>query len=227
MPFQPVLNAVEARVLGCLIEKQITTPDVYPLTLNSLTLASCQKSNRDPVMELKEEAVLRAMDGLRDKKLGLMNFMAGSRVSKYSHQADKTLELEPPALALLCELLLRGPQTAGELRTHVARMLVFPSIEAVEQSMLAMTTRQPEPIAVLLPRQPGRKEPRYMHLLSGEVNTDDLSASSTISHAPEKARLVVQAENERISKLEAEMAELRRDMAAMQAKITELSKILE
>lgn len=227
MPFPYALNAVEIRVLGCLIEKQITTPDVYPLTLNSLTLACNQKSNRDPVMELKEETVLRGMDGIRDKKLGLMNSMAGSRVMKYSHEAGQALHLEVPELALLCELMLRGPQTAGELRGHVARMVSFASIEEIEQTLLALTNRQAESVAVLLPKQAGRKEPRYMHLLSGEVKTDGIPALSPGNSSPEKARLVVQAENERISKMEAEMIEMRQEMSIIQSRLSELCKILE
>lgn len=222
------LNAAEARVLGSLIEKQITTPDAYPLTLNALTLACNQKSNRDPEMALDEHAVVRALDGLREKKLALMVSLAGSRVMKYSHQADHSLQLEPPALALLCELLLRGPQTAGELRGHAARMAPFESIEAVEQAMGALTARHPEPLAVLLPRLPGRKEPRYAHLLGGEIKVDELaSAAATTGPAPEKARLVVQAENERVQKLETELAQLRQELTVMQAQVAELRKLLE
>ena len=221
------LNPVEARVLGCLIEKQITTPDLYPLTLNSLTLACNQKSNRDPVMELEEHAVVRALDGLREKKLAQMVSLAGSRVMKYSHQAERTLVLEMPALALLCELLVRGPQTAGELRGHTARMVPFENIEAVEQAMSALMARQPEALATLLPRLPGRKEPRYAHLLSGEVKMDDLAAVATIGPAPEKARIVVQAENERVTKLEADLAVLRQEMTALQTQVSELRKLLE
>ncbi len=223
------LNAVEARVLGCLIEKQITTPDIYPLTLNSLTLACNQKSNRDPEMALDEQAVVRALDGLREKKLAMMVSLAGSRVMKYSHQADRTLHLEQPALALLGELLLRGPQTAGELRGHVARMEPFESIEAVEQAMGVLSDRQPDPLAVLLPRLPGRKEPRYAHLLCGEVKVDELAAAAIAASAPapEKARLVVQAENERVQKLESDVAALRQDLAALQTQLAELRKLLE
>ena len=220
-----VLNAVEARVLGCLIEKQITTPDLYPLTLNSLTLACNQKSNRDPVLELEEQAVVRALDGLREKKLAQMVSLAGSRVMKYGHQAERTLALETPALALLCELLVRGPQTVGELRGHTARMVPFASIEVVEKAMSILMARQPEPLATLLPRLPGRKEPRYAHLLSGAVKVDELAAASVPT--PEKARVVVQAENERMSKLEADLAGMRQEMAALQAQVTELRKLLE
>jgi len=221
------LNTVEARVLGCLIEKQFTTPDAYPLTLNSLTLACNQKSNRDPVMEVQEQIVLRTLDSLRDRKLIEMVSMAGSRVMKYRHQADRALELEPPALALLCELLVRGPQTAGELRGRAARMWQFESIEAVEQVLGILTSRSPEPLALLLARQPGRKEPRYAHLLSGAVKAEEMAASVPPVPAPEKARIAIQAENSRIEKLESELAALRQDMAALQSQLAELRKLIE
>ena len=226
-PMQYELNTVEARVLGCLMEKHFTTPDTYPLTLNSLTLACNQKSNRDPVMEAEEQIVLRALDSLRDKKLIAMVSMAGSRVMKYKHQADRALELEPPALAILSELLVRGPQTAGELRGRVTRMCPFESIEAVEQVLGVLTARSPEPLAMLLPRQPGRKEPRYAHLLSGAVKLEELAASMATGPAPEKARIAIQAENERIEKLESELATLRQDMAALQSQVAELRKLVE
>jgi hypothetical protein len=227
MPMQHELNTVEARVLGCLIEKQFTTPDTYPLTLNSLTLACNQKSNRDPVMEIEEQIVLRALDTLRDKKLIEMVSMAGSRVMKYRHQADRALELEPPALAILCELLVRGPQTAGELRGRVTRMLPFENIEAVEQVLSLLTSKSPEPLAILLPKQPGRKEPRYAHLLSGAVKAEELAASMATGPVPEKVRITVQAENERIEKLESELATLRQDVTALQSQVADLRKLME
>ena len=224
MPMPYELNVVEARVLGCLIEKQITTPDVYPLTLNSLTLACNQKSNRDPVMELNEQAVVRSLDSLRDKTLALMTNPAGGRMMRYGHQADRTLELKTPALALLCELLVRGPQTAGELRNRAARMIPFESIAAVEEVLEALKSRQPEPLVVLLPRQPGRKEPRYSHLLSGEPKFDELPAAGP---APEKSRIIVQAENERIDKLELELAAVKKDLTDLQVQFVESRKLIE
>jgi hypothetical protein len=227
MPMEYELNAVETRVLGCLIEKQFTTPDTYPLTLNSLTLACNQKSNRDPVMEVEEQVVLRVLDSLRDKKLIEMVSMAGSRVMKYKQQADRALELEPPSLALLCELLVRGPQTAGELRGRAARMCPFENIEAVEQVLGMLAARSPEPLAMLLPRQPGRKEPRYAHLLSGAVKAEELAAVMSTGPAPGKARIAVQAENGRIEKLESELSTLRQDMTAVQSQVAELRKLLE
>jgi uncharacterized protein YceH (UPF0502 family) len=178
-------------------------------------------------MEVQEQIVLRTLDGLRDKKLIEMVSMAGSRVMKYRHQADRALELEPLPLALLCELLLRGPQTAGELRGRVTRMCPFESIDAVEQVLVMLTARTPEPLAMLLPRQPGRKESRYAHLLSGTVKVEDLVASMATGPAPEKARITIQAENERIEKLESELSNLRQDVTALQSQIAELKKLLE
>ncbi|HCE41945.1 MAG TPA: DUF480 domain-containing protein [Lentisphaeria bacterium] len=225
MPY--TLTAVEARVLGCLIEKQITTPDTYPLSLNSLTLACNQKSNRDPMMELDDQTVLRTVDKLRDKNLAQMISMAGSRVMKYSHDAERTLGLDTPALALLCELLVRGPQTPGELRGRASRMAAFENIESVETVMNALMTRQPEPLVVLLPRQPGRKESRYAHLLSGEVKVDETAMAPAPGPAPEKARLIVQAENERIEKLESELSTMRNDLTALQEQVAALRKLME
>jgi len=225
MPY--ALSAVEARVLGCLIEKGMTTPDVYPLSLNSLMLACNQKSNRDPVMELEEQTVLRTVDKLRDINLAQMINMAGSRVMKYSHDAERSLGLDKPALALLCELLVRGPQTPGELRGRASRMTPFDNIESVETLMNSLMTRQPEPLVVLLPRQPGRKESRYAHLLSGEVKVEEIAASPAPGPAPEKARLVIQAENERMDKLEGEISAMRKELTVLQEQIAEIRKLVE
>ncbi len=225
MPF--TLTAVEARVLGCLIEKQITTPDVYPLTLNSLTLACNQKSNRDPVMELQEQTVLRAADTLRDKNLSEMVNMAGSRVMKYGHKAAVNLSLDIPALALLAELLLRGPQTPGELRNRAYRMSPFESLESVEQVLNSLMNRQPDPLVVLLPRQPGRKESRYAHLMCGEIKLEEQAQSAVSSPAPDKARLIVQSENERMDRLEAELGKLKQDVSSLQSQVAELRKLME
>ncbi len=222
MPIE--LNAIESRILGCLIEKEFTTPDAYPLTLNSLTLACNQKSNRDPLMELDEKTVVRELDHLRDKGLANMVSMAGSRVMKYEHQADRALGLDRPALALLCELLVRGPQTAGELRGHTARMHPFESISAVEEAMKGLSERQPEPLAVLMPRQAGRKEPRYAHLLSGEIKMDE---SAAVLPQPEKSRMIVQAEDERLSRLESEIAALRQELETLKSQFCEFRKIIE
>lgn len=222
LPFQ--LNPVETRILGCLVEKQLTTPEVYPLSLNALTLACNQKSNRDPLLDLSEADVIRGVDALREKHLAMMLLQAGSRVPKYSQELGKMFGLEPPALALLCELLVRGPQTSGELRGRASRMVPFACIEAVEEVLASLVNRS-EPLVVLLPRQPGRKESRYAHLLSGEIKVEELAA---VSVAPaEKARLVVQAEQERVEKLETEVAALRQELSALQSQFAEFRRQFE
>jgi len=155
------INAVEARILGALIEKELTTPEYYPLTLNSLTNACNQKSNRDPVMQLEEEAVVRGLDKLRMKGFARLSG-EGGRVPKYCHSLGE--KLAPPELAVLAELLLRGPQTLGELRTRCDRMSAFADTAAVEE-VLADLQKYELQLATLLPRQPGQKEQRYAHLL--------------------------------------------------------------
>ena len=168
---EPILNENEIRVLGCLIEKEMTTPDYYPLTLNALTNACNQKSNRDPVVDLEETDVVRALDALRMKGLAMQAHGEGSRVPKYRHSLAEKLFLEPEELAILCELFLRGPQTVGELRGRAGRMHDFEDLAQVEAVLQELMERQP-PMAAKLPRQPGRKEHRYAHLLGGRAGDD-------------------------------------------------------
>src|ERR1041384_6019611 len=161
----PPLNASEIRVLGSLIEKQISTPDYYPLTLNALTNACNQLTNRDPVVAFDETAVVRALDGLRDKRLATLFTGAESRVAKYKHTLTDRLLLTPAEVALLCVLMLRGPQTIGELRTRSERLFKFDTLPEVEEPLGALAGRQPQPLATKLPRQPGTKQSRYAQLL--------------------------------------------------------------
>ncbi|MGE5892483.1 MAG: YceH family protein, partial [bacterium] len=163
---ETALTDVEVRVLGCLIEKAITTPDYYPLTLNALTNACNQKSNRNPVVSYEETTVVRGLDGLRDKGLANMVYKADSRAPKYQHFFVEKLELSPGDVAVLCELMIRGPQTPGELRAHTERMHDFGGLEEIEGALRGLMERE-HPLVVRLPRQPGRKEQRYAHLLSG------------------------------------------------------------
>jgi len=209
------LNDIEVRVLGCLVEKEMTTPEYYPLSLNALTNACNQKSNRDPVMDIGETEVVRALDGLRFKGLA-MQAADGGRVPKYRHALAAKLFLEPPELAILSELLLRGPQTVGELRGRAERMHPFPSLEDVDAILKELQERE-APMVVKLPRQPGRKEHRFMHLLAGEPQLPD----ETEGAAPEAARIQVMAENERIARLEEEVASLRREMTALRQELEE------
>lgn len=208
------LSAAEARVLGSLVEKDLTTPDYYPLTLNALTNACNQKSNRDPVVGFEEADVVRALDGLRRKGLALQAHGEGSRVPKYRHSLAEKLHLERDEQAVLAELLLRGPQTVGELRNRAERMAPLPSLEEVERVLGELMERQP-PLVVKLPRQPGRKEHRHAHLLCGEP---ELGNDESVP-APEGATLQVRAENERLAGLESEVANLRSEVAALRAEL--------
>ncbi len=203
------LNPVEVRVLGALVEKELTTPDYYPLSLNALTNACNQKSNRDPVVEFAETDVVRALDGLRFKGLALQS-ADGGRVPKYAHSLAAKLHLDPAELAILCELLLRGPQTLGELRTRCERMHPFADLPAVEAVLTELAERE-TPLVLRLPRQAGRKEHRFAHLLSGLPEPPTESDQP----GPESATLQVRAENERAAALESEVKALREDLAAL------------
>ena len=171
-----LLHPAEVRVLGSLLEKEVTTPEYYPLSLNALVNACNQKSNRDPVVEFDASTVERALQSLRDKGLLLAITGAGSRVPKYSHRFSEKLNLGRRELAILCELMIRGPQTLGELRTHCERMHPFDDLAEVE----AVIDRLPE-LIVKLGRRPGEKEVRYAHLLSGTpaISEAELASSST------------------------------------------------
>ncbi len=215
------LNQVEVRVLGCLIEKELATPEYYPLSLNALVSACNQKSNRDPVLELAEDDVVRALDALRFKQLALVS-AEGGRVPKYRHALVEKLRLSPAELALLGELLLRGPQTAGELRARAERMHPFPDLTVVEETLNELLERTPSLVA-RLPRQPGRKEHRFAHLFAGEPP----AAAEERTAPPEPARLKVIAENERITALETEVAALRAEVADLRAAVKEFKAQFE
>ena len=208
------LNENEVRVLGSLVEKELTTPEYYPLSLNSLTNACNQKSNRDPAMALTEEDVVRALDSLRFKQLAVLS-AEGGRVPKYRHLLAEKLGLMPAEQAILCELLVRGPQTGGELRTRCERMHPFGDLAAVEEVLGELMVRE-TPLITLLPRQPGRKEGRYAQLFSGmPVCSEEISEAR-----PEPARQRVAAENERITMLEEEVAALRNEVASLQQQMS-------
>ena len=199
-----VLNAVEVRVLGCLIEKEMTTSDYYPLTLNSLTSACNQKSNRDPVLDLEETDVVKALDKLRFKGMAMQASGEGSRVPKYRHTLAEKLYFEPEQLAVLCELFVRGPQTLGELRSRCERMHPFTDTSAVETILNDLNDAESS-LVIKLERQPGQKEQRYAHLFSGEPDIQESSSEAP----PESARIKVAQEDERINKLEQELTALR------------------
>ena len=216
-----VLNEVEVRVLGCLIEKEMTTPEYYPLSLNALTNACNQKSNRDPVMALAEEDVVRALNRMRFNQLTVVSGES-SRVAKYRHLLAEKLGLIPAELAVMCELLVRGPQTLGELRTRCERMYPFADLAAVEEVLNDLMGRD-DPLIVRLPRQPGRKEARNAHLFSGmpDLTAGEHEASS------EPARVRVMAENEKLTKLEEEVAALRSEVAGLRQAVEEFKKQFE
>jgi uncharacterized protein YceH (UPF0502 family) len=205
-----ILTAAEARVIGCLIEKQITTPDQYPLSLNALTNACNQKTNRDPVLALAETEVQHLVDTLVRKHVVMERSGFGSRVPKYQHCYCNTefsgLKFTPQELAIVCELLLRGPQTPGELRSRAARMASFADSTEVEQSLEALASRAEGAVVQRLPRQPGRREARYAQLLTGA-----LSAEMTAEIAAPQVGAAYQAapDDSRLERLEAEVRELR------------------
>jgi uncharacterized protein YceH (UPF0502 family) len=173
-----ILTDIETRVLGSLIEKQVTTPEYYPLTLNALTLACNQKNNRNPVTSYSENQVSDALETLREKNLTYVFYGSTSRVPKYKHVMPEVMHLSHPEVALMCVLMLRGPQTPGELRGSASRLHEFSTLEELEETLNGLITHDPEPLVVRLPRQPGQKEVRFVHLLSGEIDVEALAAES-------------------------------------------------
>ena len=201
-----ILDDIEARVLGALIEKDMTTPEYYPLSLAALTAACNQKSNRDPVVDYDETTVVRALDSLREKRLAVRS--DASRVPKYAEVFVKRHNLLGREAAILMVLLLRGPQTVGELRGRAERAHPFESLEEVESTLTALAETG---YVLRLPRQPGRKECRYAQLLSGEPVVEEYAAR------PEAATVQVRQENDRLAALTQEVAELRAELAGLQA----------
>jgi uncharacterized protein YceH (UPF0502 family) len=221
----PELDAIEARVLGALIEKDLTTPDYYPLSLNALVNACNQLNNREPVMTLTEHEVNRALDQLRDKRLAVVITGGDSRVLKFAHKAREIFELNRAQVALLCVLLLRGPQTVGELRGRTGRMHEFADLADVQATLGSLATREaPQPsLVTLLPRAPGTKESRYAHLLSG-------AAAASASHAsaePAAHTAPLSSDTTRLAQLEADHAELKRQLDALRQEFDEFRKKFE
>lgn len=203
-----ILNEVECRILGALVEKEITTPEYYPLSLNALVNACNQKSNRDPVMNLDEARVREALHSLDGQSLVRSVSAADSRVTKYEHRLQEVFNFYRHEIALLCLLLLRGPQTPGELRGRAERMHHFDDLSAVQSSLQHLMKREP-PLVEALPRQPGTKEVRFVHLFSGEVASWDSGA------AAEPQTTLASADAERITKLEEEISELRKELSEL------------
>ena len=207
-----LLNDVDVRVLGSLIEKEITTPDHYPLSLNALTNACNQVSNRDPVMQLDEPAVKAGVDRLRKYALVRSIQRADSRVMKYMHLLRDAMSLDGPALAAMCVMMLRGPQTIGEIRTRGSRLFEFESLEAVESTLNDLAARTP-PLVTRLPRQPGQKEARFAHLLSGEVTYEPAAVASAPDDTAERAPDRISAVESLVDELRREISDLRRELA--------------
>jgi hypothetical protein len=211
------LDETEVRVLGALLEKEITTPDYYPLSLNALINACNQKSNRDPVMALDESAVRQALDSLNEKNLAGQVTSADSRVPKYAHRLQEVFNFDRRETAVLCVLLLRGPQTPGELRGRTERMYRFDGLGVVESALHRLMEREP-PLVKKLGRQPGTKESRYAHLLAGEVQ----DWSATEIQAVETPDGV-----ERIARLETEVQSLRKEIADLRQDLEDFRKLFE
>lgn len=210
-----LLNDVEVRVLGALIEKDITTPDYYPLSLNALVNACNQKNNRDPVMRLDEDAVRGALDSLQGQRLAGPASGADSRVTKYEHRMQEVFNFDRREMAILCVLLLRGAQTPGELRGRAERMYRFEGLEDVHGALDRLSQREP-PLVAVLPRQPGTKESRYMHLLS------DTAVPAEPAGAAENP-----SSQDRLTILESEVAELREEISGMQEQLAAFRKQFE
>ncbi len=223
LPVNILLNEVECRVLGSLIEKEITTPEYYPLSLNALVNACNQKSNRDPVMNLDEAAVRQALHSLDGQSLVRSVSASDSRVTKYEHRLQEAFNFYRHEIAILCVLLLRGAQTPGELRTRAERMHPFDDLSAVQSSLQHLMKREP-PLVKALPRLPGTKEARYAHLLSGDPGLPGNVESFEAKPAAETSATTSSAGGERIAHLENELAALRNEVSDFHKEISDLKQ---
>jgi len=213
----PVLNEFELRVVGALIEKQIATPAYYPMTLNALTNACNQKNHRDPVVSYDEATVERAIDGLRAKNLAYVFHGSEARVPKYAQQFSKYFELNQSEVAVLCVLILRGPQTPGELRSRTAHLQHVEQLSEIENTLENLMSRE-QPLVARLPRQPGARESRYAHLIGGPINVED---------QPETTFNQKHSEIDRIGKLEEEVSLMRRELEQLKGQFQEFKKLFE
>lgn len=212
------LTDEEARALGALVEKSLTTPEYYPLTLNALRAACNQKSSREPVVEYDESTVARAIEGLKEKHLLWVVSEAGARVSKYKHRFAEAFDLSEAEMAALCLLLLRGPQTAGEVRGRAERMHPFATPEEVERTFEALAALEEGPLTAKLPRQPGRKEHRWVHTFCGVP----IISSETSPERVDAAVATVRDDRARLLALEAEVAALREEVAGLKSEVSSL-----
>jgi uncharacterized protein YceH (UPF0502 family) len=227
-----LLTDIEARTLGALIEKDITTPDYYPLSLNALVNACNQKNNRDPVMNLDEPAVREALSALQEKRLAGPAGGADSRVTKYEHRLQEVFNFDRREIAVLCVLLLRGPQTPGELRGRADRMYHFEALEDVVSTLDRLNQRDPS-LSAILPRQPGTKESRYTHLFSGEAPAveEEVNVARTCperqSKGPSPATASSTSTPDRVSRLEEEVIDIRSRLTEMKQQLEAFRKQFE
>jgi len=216
------LTANEVRVLGALVEKSITTPEYYPLTLNALVAACNQKSNREPAMQIDDKEAVRVLDSLRDKGLVWSVTVTGSRAPKYRHRITDVYPLTPVQLAVMCELMLRGVQTGGELRTHAERMASFADGAELQSVLDGLAARPEGALVATLPRRAGQREERYTHLLGGPPAAEPPAAAPP--PPPEPARRAVMAENERLAAVETQLAQMRDELARLTAQWADFLK---
>jgi uncharacterized protein YceH (UPF0502 family) len=216
----PQLTEIEARVLSALLEKESTTPEYYPLSLNALVNACNQRSNRDPVMTLEEEPIRQALRLLSDRAF-VRSAGGDSRVAKFEHRLNELYNFHRHEIAVLCVLLLRGPQTPGELRTRAERMYAFEDLEAVHSALHLLMRREP-PLAKILLRQPGTKESRYMHLLSGDTAPKEQGVTEHIAEA--ETLSINGRDGDRVAQLEAEITELRRELNTLREQFAAFQK---
>jgi uncharacterized protein len=215
-----ILSDIEARVLASLVEKQLTTPEYYPLTLNSLTTACNQKNNRNPVTSYTEDQVAQGLERLREKNLAYVFYGSTSRVPKYKHVLPEVMHLNAAETALICVLLLRGPQTPGELRGNSSRMHEFSGLEEIEETLNGLMNHDGEPLVVRLPRQVGQKETRFAHLLSGEVAVEEVLEAAPVRRASAPA-------SDRVANLEEEVAALKEKFEDLTQQFQEFKKQFE
>jgi len=217
-----ILNDVELRVLGALIEKQVTTPEYYPLTLNALTLACNQKNNRNPVTAYNEATVAQALESLREKNLAYIFYGSTSRVPKYKHVMTEVMHLTPAELAVMCVLMLRGPQTPGELASRASRLHEFGDLEEVETTLSGLMSRDPDPLVARLPRQSGQKESRFAHLLSGEISVEHFTDANPAQEAASRI-----SRGDRVATLEHEIETLKADFQQLRQEFELFKKQFE
>jgi uncharacterized protein YceH (UPF0502 family) len=215
-----ILSDIEVRILGALVEKQLTTPEYYPLTLNALTLACNQKNNRHPVTSYNEDQVAHALETLREKNLTYVFYGSTSRVPKYKHVVPEVLHLNHAEVAVMCVLMLRGAQTPGELRGNGSRLHEFSGLDEIEETLNGLINRD-EPMVVRLPRQPGQKEVRFVHLLSGDVDVDAYVEAERTAPATRRSS------NDQLEKLEQRVEALTGEVESLKKQFEDFKKQFE